>query len=202
MGNLVWDRLQLIVFFMQEAMLSSLYIFYARAYLRQHALLHNHNLSTPPLGGIHGRHRAKAQRSMLWQLLLAHGFIITLDITALGIECADMVDWQAAIKPFVYGIKLKIEFFILNRLLTLVQPAAARREITHDHEPYDTSHGQIKGFDGVQHTPDYNQQQTYLARASTQGLSYGVRLVDVTPGNILRTGKPLSQATISSTYKG
>lgn len=58
---------------------------------------------------------------MLWQLVYANALIIALDITLLGIQCADLFYLQGAIKPCVYGIKLKIEFVILNRLINTVR---------------------------------------------------------------------------------
>ncbi|OAQ96050.1 hypothetical protein LLEC1_07754 [Akanthomyces lecanii] len=91
--NLAWDRVQLVVYFVQETALSIMYIFQTR----------NH------------------ESAVLWQLIWANTLIIALDITLLGIQCADLFHLQGAFKPCVYGIKLKLEFVILNRLINTVR---------------------------------------------------------------------------------
>lgn len=66
--------------------------------------------------------------SVLRHLIYVNVVIILLDITLLGIQCADLFYLQAALKPFVYGIKLKIEFAILNRLIRILQRQQPSRQ--------------------------------------------------------------------------
>lgn len=47
--------------------------------------------------------------------------VIALDIVLLGIQYANLFYLQGAFKPCVYGIKLKVEFVILNRLTKSVR---------------------------------------------------------------------------------
>lgn len=58
---------------------------------------------------------------MLYQLIYTNLLIIALDIALLGIQCAGLFFLQGAFKPCVYGIKLKVEFVILNRLIDGIQ---------------------------------------------------------------------------------
>ncbi|XWX01269.1 hypothetical protein V2A60_009295 [Cordyceps javanica] len=127
--NLVWDRVQLVVYFVQETALSVLYIFQTRKYLKGRAPLRQRAWSTPSTAGAApgpGPSRQTSQESaVLWQLIWANTVIIALDITLLGIQCADLFHLQGAFKPCVYGVKLKLEFVILNRLISTVrQPSS------------------------------------------------------------------------------
>ncbi|OAA58293.1 integral membrane protein [Cordyceps fumosorosea ARSEF 2679] len=121
--NLVWDRVQLVVFFVQETALSILYIFQTRKYLKGRAPLRQRAWSTPSTvhaGGTSYRQTSQ-ESAILWQLIWANTLIIALDITLLGIQCADLFHLQGAFKPCVYGVKLKLEFVILNRLINTVR---------------------------------------------------------------------------------
>ncbi len=97
-----------------------MYIFQTRKYLKGRAPLRQRAWSTPST--VHGGARQTSQESaVLWQLIWANTLIIALDITLLGIQCADLFHLQGAFKPCVYGIKLKLEFVILNRLINTVR---------------------------------------------------------------------------------
>jgi hypothetical protein len=47
--------------------------------------------------------------------------VIVLDIALLGIQYAGFFQLQGAFKPCVYGIKLKVEFLVLNSLIKTTQ---------------------------------------------------------------------------------
>jgi hypothetical protein len=121
--NLAWDRAQLAVFFVQETALSILYIFKIKEYLCERAQLH-HLIATT-----NTRNHEDAERdlSVLRQLMYANLFIIALDIALLVIQCLGMFYLQGALKPCIYGIKLKVEFVILNRLRDGVRRLASGR---------------------------------------------------------------------------
>lgn len=61
----------------------------------------------------------KAKNRVLWHLILANILIIALDIALLGIQYGGdhLFYLQGAFKPCLYGIKLKVEFLVLNRLI-------------------------------------------------------------------------------------
>ncbi|KAI9375954.1 integral membrane protein [Aspergillus egyptiacus] len=148
-ANLIWDRVQLVIFFIQETVLSVLYILQTRKYLQGRSPLHQHVWSSPSvtatttatattttvttIPGLNANASATANyppatdehKSMLWQLIYANILIIALDIVLLGIQCDSLFELQGSFKPCVYGIKLKVEFVILNRLREVVLRRAA-----------------------------------------------------------------------------
>ncbi|PLB54873.1 integral membrane protein [Aspergillus steynii IBT 23096] len=145
--NLIWDRIQLVVFFVQETILSILYIFQTRKYLGQRSPLMERTWSTP--SGVRAINKAQMseQNAVLWQLIYVNILIIALDITLLGIQCANLFQLQGAFKPCVYGIKLKLEFVILNRLRDVIQkPAGAG--LCLGCGPYSSGSGASTGWHG------------------------------------------------------
>ncbi|KAI1410958.1 hypothetical protein F5Y13DRAFT_166656 [Hypoxylon sp. FL1857] len=113
--NNVWDRLQTIIFFVQETTLSVLYIWQTRKFLRDLApLLRKPRPSSVSIITVE---KVEKKRTMLRHLIYTNVLIICLDITLLGIQNANLFYLQGAFKPAVYGVKLKLEFVILNRLI-------------------------------------------------------------------------------------
>jgi hypothetical protein len=122
--NLIWDRVQLLVFFVQEMALSILYIFRTRVLLRTRSPLRERPWSAHATVPASDRLQTSEQKAVLRQLVYANILIIVFEVTLLGIQCANMFQLQGAFKPCVYGIKLKIEFVVLNRLISIVQQPA------------------------------------------------------------------------------
>ncbi|KAK3389284.1 hypothetical protein B0H63DRAFT_463328 [Podospora didyma] len=122
--NLVWDRVQLTVFFVQETGLSLLYIWHTRKYLRDSSLLSS-NPNTSRGGNSNALYSStrpiSETKQVLHHLVYINILVIALDIALLGVQYADMFYLQGAFKPCVYGIKLKVEFEILNRLIEMVR---------------------------------------------------------------------------------
>ncbi|KAI3332423.1 integral membrane protein [Xylariaceae sp. AK1471] len=148
--NAVWDRLQTTVFFAQETALSILYIWQTRKYL--------HDLS-PLLQPSHSsvdsattRARTSKTKSMLHHLIYINLLIISLDITLLGIQYASLFYIQGAFKPAIYGVKLKLEFVILNRLVKSV----SHRSISTVGS--DVRHGSESDNGGINVTRGWNVQ--------------------------------------------
>lgn len=61
---------------------------------------------------------------MLRQLITINVLVIMLDITILGLEFADLYKLQTAYKAMSYSIKLKLEFSILNHLVSITRERA------------------------------------------------------------------------------
>ncbi|OAA57297.1 hypothetical protein ISF_07218 [Cordyceps fumosorosea ARSEF 2679] len=121
--NMKWDRVQLFVYFAQETALSMLYIIQTYRHLRDVLPLRQRFFSLSS-SATRDSARSDERFSVLRHLALVNVVIIALDVTLLGIQCADLFYLQAALKPCVYGVKLKIEFSILNRLITIVRHQA------------------------------------------------------------------------------
>ncbi|KAH8653191.1 hypothetical protein BGZ60DRAFT_419699 [Tricladium varicosporioides] len=100
----IYERLQLVVFSIQEFIISGLYIWEA-----------SHGLK--PIIAIKGR---KAQ-DVLQQLVIINSLVILLDISVIITEYTGHLDIQTSCSPLVYSIKLKMEFIILNKLIDIIK---------------------------------------------------------------------------------
>ncbi|KAH6605410.1 hypothetical protein Trco_007117 [Trichoderma cornu-damae] len=111
----ITERIEIIVFFLQETVLSSLYIYETLKLLRS--------------GGALGH--KQSNRRLLKNLTLANVLVIILDITILVLQFADLYDYQITYKLFAYSVKLKLEFTVLNRL---VEPTTGGGELVNPAE--------------------------------------------------------------------
>ena len=113
----VYEKLQITLFFLQEVIISGVYVWAT--------------LKIFPLQSrIHGR---KATR-MRQHLILVNLLIIALDIVVLAIGYAGLFDVQTVTKAFLYSVKLKIEFTILNSLRDLAKSPTATAASYPDYE--------------------------------------------------------------------
>jgi hypothetical protein len=94
------------VFFVQETILSALYVALTWRHLKNFSMF--------------DRDDSKG-RQVMKHLILANLVVIFLDITLLAIQYANFFYVQGSYKPCVYGVKLRIEFAILNRLISTIQ---------------------------------------------------------------------------------
>lgn len=117
--NVVWDRLQTTVFFVQETILSILYIWQTRKYLRELAPLLEASQSS--ITSAAARAKNDKTKTLLHHLLYINVLIISLDVALLGVQYANLFYLQGAFKPAIYGVKLKLEFVILNRLIKSIE---------------------------------------------------------------------------------
>jgi hypothetical protein len=109
-ANLIWDRVQVTIFFLQETVISIMYIVETRRVLLNRALLGQND------GTI---------RQVMRHLIYTNMLVVFLDCSLLGMSYSPYFYVQAAFKPCVYGVKLRIEFSILNRLVTILQGSLA-----------------------------------------------------------------------------
>ncbi|KAF1998005.1 hypothetical protein P154DRAFT_469984, partial [Amniculicola lignicola CBS 123094] len=100
----IYEKVQITIFFVQEVIISGVYVLKTTRLLRSE-------------GNILGRNSRTIMTHLVWVNLI----IIALDIALLGIEYAGFYDLQTTFKAMVYSIKLKMEFSILNKLLDLFQ---------------------------------------------------------------------------------
>ncbi len=95
----VVERLQMTAFCIQEFIISGIYVYSTIRLLR-------------PV--YHGR-----TRKVMMQLIWINSIIIAMDIVLLGMEYSANYEIEATLKAMVYSIKLKLEFAVLNQLMTL-----------------------------------------------------------------------------------
>ncbi|KAL6710341.1 hypothetical protein ACN47E_009287 [Coniothyrium glycines] len=110
--NLIWDKVQLAVFFLQETAIGILYIKSTYDHLKHMTLLG----SSP-----------RIVRRNLRHLIEVNVFIIILDCSLIGLCYAGFFFLQGFYKVAVYAIKLRTEFTILNQLRSSL-PGASSHE--------------------------------------------------------------------------
>lgn len=99
---MVYEKVQVTVFCLQELIISGIYIKACSSLFNTQSTLHH-----------------KSTKRMRRHLLLVNVIIILLDIPILALEYADLYDLQTAYKAIVYSVKLKLEFNILNQLVDM-----------------------------------------------------------------------------------
>lgn len=99
-GYNVMEKIQMCGFFVQEVILSSIYILETIRILKT-SIQEN-------------------TRRLMFQLLGINILIILMDLGLLGLEAASLYILETIVKGFLYSVKLKLEFAILSKLVTFV----------------------------------------------------------------------------------
>ncbi|KAI8716433.1 hypothetical protein NCS52_00937100 [Fusarium sp. LHS14.1] len=141
----VFEKIQLSVFFVQELIISGLYVWETTKRLNLEKSIGN-----------------TRTRTVMNHLVYVNVIVIILDITILALEFANLYSIQTAWKPLVYSIKLKLEFSILNRLVELTRGGRGGSSYTRSQGAHDvaleTFNGErsrhVTGTDG-QSAPEY-----------------------------------------------
>ncbi|KAL6238400.1 hypothetical protein BDW75DRAFT_247477 [Aspergillus navahoensis] len=122
-GYGIMERIQLIVFCVQECLLSAIYIWETAKLLRLRP--------------------QRAHRIILTQLLAINVVILMLDVVIVVFQYAGLFALQVLFKPVAYSIKLRLEFAILGRLVTVVSGGSTESSVrTLSDGPLWTSPGQ------------------------------------------------------------
>lgn len=100
----IYEKIQLSGFFIQESIISGIYIWSA-----SHTL--NHILEF----------RGPRERKIIRHLILVNVLVVVMDASLLVTEFTNNFDIQTTYKTVVYSIKLKLEFYVLNQLLFITQ---------------------------------------------------------------------------------
>jgi hypothetical protein len=101
----VYEKVEITLYFLQEAIISGLYIFFAIKSLK-------------PIGFL----RQGAIRQVLTHLIYINIVVVILDVTLLVTEFIGHYEIQVLYKAALYSVKLKLEFRILNQLVELTRP--------------------------------------------------------------------------------
>ncbi|KIX96054.1 uncharacterized protein Z520_08309 [Fonsecaea multimorphosa CBS 102226] len=101
----VMERIQVVWFSVQETVISLMYIWCTRDFLKD---IYSH------------------QTHRVMQLLICAQIIaIIFDVVLITVDCNNMFTLKVVIHPFCYAVKLKIEFIVLNQLLALIKHGIA-----------------------------------------------------------------------------
>ncbi|KAH8670705.1 hypothetical protein BGZ61DRAFT_362773 [Ilyonectria robusta] len=100
----IYERVEIVIFSMQEAIISGLFLWEGYRSFRPVIVLR----------GAEGR-KIVAQLSALFLVN------VLLDSVLVILEYTNNFELETACKPFIYSVKLKVEFILLNRLLVFTQ---------------------------------------------------------------------------------
>ncbi|KAF9886159.1 hypothetical protein FE257_011984 [Aspergillus nanangensis] len=98
----IWEKVQLSVFFVQEVIISSIFIVGAVRLLQLYPL------------------RSQHRSALMYQLLCINVIIIVMDIAIIVLEFQQFFMVQTALKTFFYATKLKLEVAVLSKLAAFV----------------------------------------------------------------------------------
>jgi hypothetical protein len=113
---MVFEKIQISGFFLQEVIISALYIWETIKLLKDRSVF---------AAGEKGR-----GKNMLVHLVLVNVVVLVLDVTILVLECVGLHDVQRAYKLFAYSVKLKVEFSILTKLVELTTGVVGVRSVS------------------------------------------------------------------------
>lgn len=140
----IYERLQVTLFFLQEIIISGMYIYHTSRMLRT-------------LGTI----RNQSSRKMLIHLVYVNVIIILLDITILALQYAGQYSVQTTYKSFVYSAKLKMEFSLLNGLLQFTRE---RDGLTYSRSDQNNNRGSSKRGHELDHVRNSKKRRSRLSK--------------------------------------
>ncbi len=100
----IYEKVQVTVFCLQEFIISAIYVKTCYSFFDTENSLYG-----------------DAVRKMRRHLLLVNLVVMLLDVPILALEYTGYYDLQTAYKAFVYSVKLKMEFRILNQLMDMTR---------------------------------------------------------------------------------
>ncbi|KAL8672466.1 MAG: hypothetical protein Q9168_003069 [Polycauliona sp. 1 TL-2023] len=156
----VVERLQMTAFCIQEFIISGVYVYSTIKLLR-------------PV--YHGR-----TRKVMMQLIWINSIIIAMDVLLLGMEYSYYYEIEATMKAMVYSIKLKLEFAVLNQLMTLANSSV-------------TSHQRLDVLDDGE-----KQTQTRDRKGRSKSLDYLSKFHYPRPSSKKRTRRHPTQGSTKS----
>ena len=156
----VVERLQMTAFCIQEFIISGVYVYATIKLLR-------------PV--YHGR-----TRKVMMQLIWINSIIIAMDVVLLGMEYSYYYEIEATMKAMVYSIKLKLEFAVLNQLMTLANSSV-------------TSHQRLDIHDDTE-----KQSQTRDPKGRTKSLDYLSKFHYPRPSSRKRKSRFAPEASVQS----
>ncbi|KAF2994818.1 hypothetical protein E8E13_002150 [Curvularia kusanoi] len=116
-GYSIMEKIQMVGFFLQELILSVIYI---RETIRLLRLGQSVQDDVGSLDGT-GQLRNASVRKTMYQILAINVIIIVMDMALLATEFANLYLIETTLKGVVYSIKLKLEFAVLSKLVQIVK---------------------------------------------------------------------------------
>jgi hypothetical protein len=110
----IYERVQLTIFASQEIFISCIYIYYTSKFLGDADTNSSNNNSHSTLSP-----RTIPRRTVMKQLIVVNLLMIAMDIVIVCLQYTGFYQVQTSFKAAAYSIKLKLEFEILNHLVTV-----------------------------------------------------------------------------------
>ena len=142
----VMERIQLAMFCIQEFIISTIYIV----------------CTVRLLGSIYH----SKTRTVMIQLIIINGICLGMDVVLIGLEYSNNYVGETSAKGMIYAIKLKLEFTVLNQLMSLTQRGLTEADATwrgtanrnasfvsHSSNGPGTPPAQNRGSFGLRHKP-------------------------------------------------
>jgi hypothetical protein len=98
----IYEKVQVTAFCIQEFIISGLYVYETRKFLKPSETF-----------------RERRAKRVMKHLIYINLLIIFMDMALLVTEYANLYEIQTTLKGAVYGVKLKLEFIILNQLMEI-----------------------------------------------------------------------------------
>ncbi|KAJ4370444.1 hypothetical protein N0V83_004962 [Neocucurbitaria cava] len=131
-GYSIMEKIQMVGFFVQEVILSIIYIRETVRLLKLSESVQDDVRSFDDGTGTGNLRNANVRKTM-YQLLVINVIIITMDLALLGVEFANLYLIETTLKGVVYSIKLKLEFAVLGKLVQLVRVRASSNNNSDPH---------------------------------------------------------------------
>jgi hypothetical protein len=120
-GYNIMEKIQMVGFFVQELVLSAIYIKETVRLLRLSESVEKQGELDGASIIDHDNLHSRGVKKTMYQLIAINAIIIAMDIVLLGVEFANLYLIETTLKGVVYSIKLKLEFAVLGKLVQLVR---------------------------------------------------------------------------------
>lgn len=169
-GYNVMERMQLAWFCAQEFVISGIYI--------------SETVKLLSLMPEKDRRRSK----IMYELLAINFVIIMLDVALLVTEYIGYYSLQTTLKPMVYSIKLKLEFGVLGKLVSLVQ--------TQRSQPTSLEPEEYPGFvDPSQLTSDVTHAAPVESQRESRGFRWGMNMNNLSMDSLSTSERRIRPST-------
>ncbi|KAF1920245.1 hypothetical protein BDU57DRAFT_534041 [Ampelomyces quisqualis] len=182
-GYSVMEKIQMVGFFVQEAILSAVYIREAIRMLKLSEAARD-DVQSFDDGTGNGHVRNSHVRKTMNQLLAINVIIIVMDLALLGVEFANLYLIETTLKGVVYSIKLKLEFAVLGKLVQFVRNRAASsnssdpRRVSYMRDRQATSSGAAIEKIGTNRTQHINRMKSSIVRSNGSATRSGTSPLD------------------------
>jgi hypothetical protein len=164
----IYEKVQVTIFFLQETVLSGLYIWATYMILK-------------PAGNV----RERELRTTMTHLIWINAAMVILDLTVLAMEYSGHYEIQVLYKSALYSAKLKVEFRILNQLMELTKAKSPRgwsKDDTHS-GPTGTTTAKDRHSNMYDMDPIAKHNREALSRQKGHNLTPGAYAVRIGAGD-------------------